>query len=430
MNTSDFQSPIGFRPSEIKALVNREIVEQHAEEAAFLWIQRDNAVVAPNYSLKDLAELDERVEANIDGLRLAGEIGWKICKDALDLQEPGEVFTAGVLAFESKDKQRIDKVLDAACFDLELTRALISALGWMSFEQIKDFLKDFMVSERSQICRMSIAAFAAHRIDPGPALFQAISDQDAQLRARALKAAGQIGRADLLNTILPMTSDPDESCRFFAAWSAARLGDRSNSVLSVLRQLAEASGSYSERALNMALRCMALQQAKDWYRQLKGNPGHQRLAAIGAGIIGDPDLVEDLIAIMDIDELARVAGESFSMITGVDLEGGDLDRDARKGFDSGPSEEPEDEDVEMDPDEDLLWPAPEPVSKWWQEHRKDFRPNVRYLGGKEINAASFKDSLKRGHQHRRAAVALEMAIREPLKPLFETRAPGKRQLKA
>jgi len=42
-------------------------VEQHAEEAAFLWLLRDAAVQAPHYSLKDMADMDERVEAHMVG---------------------------------------------------------------------------------------------------------------------------------------------------------------------------------------------------------------------------------------------------------------------------------------------------------------------------------------------------------------------------
>jgi hypothetical protein len=46
-----------------------EIIDQHAEEAAFLWLRRDAAVHQPHYDIEDLAELDERVEAHLDGLR-------------------------------------------------------------------------------------------------------------------------------------------------------------------------------------------------------------------------------------------------------------------------------------------------------------------------------------------------------------------------
>jgi uncharacterized protein (TIGR02270 family) len=428
MNTPRFLRPIGFRPSVISAMVNREVIEQHAEEASFLWTQRDNATFAPNYSLNDLAGLDERIEANIDGLRIAGEIGWEICEEALDLKGPGEVFTAGGLALESKNKVRITKVLEIALSDPELTRAIVSALGWIAFNHVNGFIENSLASERGEIRRIGIAACAVRRIDPGPAIIKAILDQDAQLRARALKAAGELGRVNLLNVILPITSDPDESCHFFANWSAARLGDWSNSVLSALRQIAEAGGFYAERALDIALRCMELQQAKDWYQQLRNHPEHQRLAAIAAGVIGDPDLVKDLITLMAKEEFARVAGESISMITGVDLEYEELDGAAPEDFKSGPSEEPIDEDIEMDQDEDLPWPMPEFVSKWWQKHRRDFRPGVRYLAGKEISAESLKYSLSWGNQRQRTAAALELAIGEPNRSLFEVRAPWKHQV--
>jgi uncharacterized protein (TIGR02270 family) len=80
----------------------RTKVEQHAEEAAFLWRLRDAAVQAPHYTLKDLAELDDRVEAHLDGLRVAGDEGWEISLEGLRYEEHGEVFAASVLAFEHK----------------------------------------------------------------------------------------------------------------------------------------------------------------------------------------------------------------------------------------------------------------------------------------------------------------------------------------
>jgi hypothetical protein len=78
-----------------------EIISQHSEESSLLWLLRDSAVYEPHYKLSDLAKLDDRVEAHIDGLRIAGDEAWKICKEALAWEEAGELFTASVLAFES-----------------------------------------------------------------------------------------------------------------------------------------------------------------------------------------------------------------------------------------------------------------------------------------------------------------------------------------
>src|SRR6187200_2798258 len=90
------------------------VIEQHAEEAAVLWLLRDAAVWAPHYNLSELAHLDGRVEAHIDGLRIAGEAGWEICKEALGHEEAGEVFAAAILACESGDDKRVQMVSEVA----------------------------------------------------------------------------------------------------------------------------------------------------------------------------------------------------------------------------------------------------------------------------------------------------------------------------
>jgi hypothetical protein len=43
-------------------MIIEDIVTQHEEDAAFLWLLRDSAAVHdPHYDLKDLSELDNRV---------------------------------------------------------------------------------------------------------------------------------------------------------------------------------------------------------------------------------------------------------------------------------------------------------------------------------------------------------------------------------
>jgi len=46
------------------------------------------------------------------------------------------------------------------------------------------------------------------------------------------------------------------------------------------------------------------------------------------------------------------ASEALSLITGLDIANEDLEQDAPEGFEAGPTERPEDEDVSLDPDEE------------------------------------------------------------------------------
>src|SRR5436190_10109516 len=113
------------------------ILSRHAEEASFLWLLRANAVHQPHYSLKDRAKLDGRVDAHLDGLRIAGPDGWKVCEEELKWEEAGEFFTAGVLAFESGDRTRIAKLAELIEAAPLAANGLISALGWVGLTRAR-----------------------------------------------------------------------------------------------------------------------------------------------------------------------------------------------------------------------------------------------------------------------------------------------------
>lgn len=149
----------------------------------------------------------------------------------------------------------------------------------------------------------------------------------------------------------------------------------------------------------------------------------------GYGAMGDPMSVPWLIQMLKVPELARVAGESFTMITGVDIAYEDLEGEWPEGFEAGPTENAEDEDVEMDSDEDLAWPEPELIQEWWSKNKTNFRDGTRYLYGKPISEQQCQQVLRYGYQRQRAAAAIELAMMRPGQPLFEVRAPGFRQQK-
>jgi uncharacterized protein (TIGR02270 family) len=430
MATAATERPIGFRPWEISAMVNREVVEQHAEDAAFLWFSRDRAVRAPHYYLKDLMRLDQRVEANVDGLRVAGPAGWELAVEAMKQEAPGELFAAAVLGFESRNPQRIDSILNLSSKAAPLSRAAISALGWMRFDDAKPILDPLLRSDRAELRRIAIAGYAVHRVDSGEALRQALSDGDLPVQNQAFEAAAQLGRTDLVHSIVRIISSKDETSRFYSAWSAAKLGLRDRDVTDALRMVAEAGHAHAEPAFHMALRCLRLNESHPWLSAMLKDPGRQRFGVIGMGVVGDPAWVSELIGYMQTEPVSRVAGEAFSMITGADLRYLDLDRPKPDTFEASANDDPNDTDVGMDPDEDLPWPAPERVRQWWEQHEHEFQPGARYLRGKLIEPVGLIDALKNGYQRQRAAAALELGLLRPSDPLFEVRAPGRRQMEA
>ena len=398
------------------------VIEQHAEEAAFLWLIRSGAIGAPHYSLADLARLDGRVEAHLDGLRIAGEHGWSCCLQALGADEPaGEVFAASVLAFEAGVPERIAQILKAAAKAPGLHRPVISALAWLPPDRARAHAEKLFASTDPLHRRIAVAAWAIHGQDPGAPLVAATRDADPGVLARAIRALGELGRAEISVLAASRMTHEDASVRFAGAWSAALLGKYPNAIVA-LQKIAETEPARARRAADLALRRMDPKAGAAWLAKLL-----PRLAVIGAGVVGDPALVPGLFERMKDPKLARAAGEAFSMITGADLAFEDLDGNAPEGFEAGPTEDPKDDNVELDPEENLPWPKLEAVAKWWEGRRAGMRSGTRHLCGKPIEAAWVQKVLRHGKQSQRAAAALELAILIPAKPLFEVRAPGYRQ---
>ena len=225
-------------------------------------------------------------------------------------------------------------------------------MGWVPFSQAEAHARTLLASESAVLRRVGLAAFAAHRQNPGEALRAAVHDSDPVLLARACKAVGELGRLDLVPEAGRALSSDNAEVRFWAAWSVALLNG-SPSVLSVLQTIAEARGPRQAQALKLAMRRLAPADAKAWQKKLSQRPELMRLAIIAVGHLGDPELIPRLIQQMKPLPLARVAGEAFTIITGVDLAYQDLEHKPPEDFQAGPTENPEDENVEMDPDDNL-----------------------------------------------------------------------------
>lgn len=401
-------------------MVNTPVVSRHAEEAAFLWTLRNRAVTEPHYTLKDLAALDERVEAHLDALKIAGDTGWQLSSENLVNDGPGEMFAVAVVAFSAGDRARMLAALNAGTASAKTRPGLVSALGWLDFVAVSPWIARLLEAKSPLHRSVAIAASAIHRRDPGLALIAAIDDADPTLRARALRAAGELKRHDLEGPLREHLKDKDDACRFWAAWSSTLNGVGAG--LATLTSWFERDDAFTYRALQLGLRALTLEDSRQWVSRLAKEPAHERAAVIGAGVVGDPASIPWLIRRLEVPELARLAGEAFSMITGADLSFDDLDRDAPA---SEASDEVSIEEVlDLNYESNLRWPSPELIQQWWEKNGHAFSPGGRYLTGGPITPPAARKVLVSGKQRQRAAAALELALLDPNQVLYEVRARG------
>jgi uncharacterized protein (TIGR02270 family) len=406
-------------------VIIEHIVSQHAEESAFLWLLRDSAIREPHYDLKDLDELESRISAHLDGLHVAAAEAWPFCEAGLKQAEVGEVFTAAYVALDQANEAWLNQTLAVVEENPQTLRGLVSALGWLPQQKLQGFVVNWLKSDQPLYRLIGLSACSIQRVDCGGYLKQGVQDGDLAVCARALRNIGEMRRKDLLPQVTEQLVNEDRSCRFWAAWSATLLGDQKG--LNGLSEFYADQDGFQQRALALGLRVMDRAQAVSWVRDHAKAKGYERAIIEAIATIGDPVSIPWLISMMDNPDYSRLAAESFASITGLDLAYDDMDTDQPDGFESGPTESPKDETVDMDPDEELVWPDQLKISDWWSRHQNRFNNGGRYLNGAQITREQCLTVLKNGYQRQRRAAAMELAIFEQQQPLFNTSATAKRQ---
>jgi uncharacterized protein (TIGR02270 family) len=399
--------------------------EQYAEEAPFLWHQRAHAVNAPNYSPQQFADLDERLEAHIDGLRVAGDEGWKLAAAAVENGGAEDFFLAAVLALEAQDG-RFDALIERAKRLHEVVPGLTSSLGWVDPKFLTRLVQALLEDPSPFKQMLGIATCAEHRKDAGRWLESYMTSQAAGVRTRALRAAGELGRTDLLPQILAALRDSKQEARFWAAWSGVILGDRA-SALEALKTYALRSGIHKMQALQLSLMAMDLDGGHQLLQQLPETPDTDRLQIIGAGHLGNTRYVPWLLERMKQPWLARVAAEAFVNITGADFNLDQLEAPPPDDFEDGPTEDPDDENVEVPEDIALPWPDLERIKLWWERNQARFDVKRRLFLGSPPSNEHCLNVLKEGFQRQRVAAALHLCLLKPGTVLFNTAAPAWRQ---
>lgn len=405
------------------------VVMQHVEEAAHLRHVRSVLVRAPHVRLLQLGRLDERIAAHLDGIAVAGAYGAGLVQQALERPATGEIFTATVGAIADRDVERLDKLL-AITEALPASRAgLLSAFGWVSASDLQGTTRALLQAPQPWRREVGLATCAMHGVDPRAALDTALRDGDAALRARALRVAGICGRRDLADACLAALADGDARWAVEAAWAALLLGHRAEAVHALEAHALDAGLAQGLRltSLRALLKVLAPPRAHALLAALAKDPAQVRFLIQGIAIAGDPHHVPWLIAQMADLQLARLAGEAFSFITGLDLAYLDLERKPPENVQFGPTDDPDDDNVAMDEDDSLPWPDPEKISAWWHANGHRFAPGTRYFMGERPSPSHCLGVLKTGFQRQRMAAAEHLCLLQPGTPLFNVAAPTWRQ---
>jgi uncharacterized protein (TIGR02270 family) len=400
------------------------VLQQHLDDAQGLHATRSVLVRAPHVRLHQLQRLDERLAASLDGLAVAGDHARARCVAALENPTPGSVFVAAVVAIEGRDAGLTGRLLALAEALPEARAGLVSAFDWVPAGSLRGIIKSLIDSPSLLHREIGWTTCVLHGVEPGTSMDTAV--QDAATPARVLRLAARCGRTDLLPALLKLLEDADPERVVEAACAALLLGDR-QAAPQALSALGRTPGVLDDAAVGLLVRSQPMEQTHALLRALSQDAARVRTLIRATGMGGDPHHVPWLIKQMSDAKLARLAGESFSLVTGLDLAQLDLDGAAFENGRGGPSDAQEDDDVAMDEDDGLPWPDPQRIAAWWQSNGHRFTAGVRHFMGEPPSTAHCLSVLRGGFQRQRLAAAEYLCLLNPGTPLFHAGAPAWRQ---
>lgn len=396
------------------------IIEQYAIDGAFLWLLRSQTLNSTLYTVDDLAELDQRICGHLEGLQTAGELAWDICQQQLQYEEAGETFIAAVYAFQNGDSAKIKFVCETALPNPQMRKGLISAMGWIDEPTANFWINRFLTVADPNYLYLGLAASSVRRHDPSHLLTKLFTNKNLseqpEVHSRALRLIGEIKRSDLIPALNQAMEIKDKSIQFWANWSAAFLGNAA--AVNNLKPYILQDNEFKDKALAMAFNLLPVTEARKWISEIASDMTQNRTVITTTAILGDPHAIGWLIQQMNRPLYARLAGLSFNIITGIDLEQANLHKVVDQQIPN--TDEKDFEDEAEDVDSDLPWPDPIKVKAYWEQQGQSLQIGQRYFMGQPVESTILKQVITTGNQFQRNAAALKHALTNPDEVLLNT----------
>jgi len=363
-----------------------DIVEEHLDEAEFLWGMWEHSLRSSRYTLDAVARGPERrLLAHIDALLANGpEVAPRLLVPALAGGPPERVSAAAAALLASPDPAGAAAVLDA-WYDAPAQRpALARALARAERPDLLPLLRA-QLADPAQV--LATAELLVARGEPlGPALAPLLAGEDPAARALALRA-------------LPDEPDPAAHMQALIAGLFTEQPEVLDAAITAGARLglelawARARDRAQERHGGASLLLLALRGAPADYPLLLtalGLPKRRAAALWALAFLGLPEVVDASLELLEDRKVGHLAGELFTIVTGVDLR------------DAGLAAPAEERVQKLFTAEDEL-PRAEPLAvlQWWLKHRGQFRDGQRYLAGAPYSREAVRAALERGPMRRR-----------------------------
>ncbi|WP_049631875.1 HEAT repeat domain-containing protein [Cellvibrio sp. pealriver] len=318
------------------------IVEQHVEEAAFCWLRREDSLWSPNINLNQFYRIEQRLDANLEGLRLAVDTAWPYALQRMNRwQTADELFAASYIAIQTGRDEQLHAIAKVVKSNSSSSAGLSSALQWtlllgdkekaitaiQFFWQLSDSLKNALICTALQIPEMNTDFL----------LTMAIKSSNLSLRIKALEAIGQYQLSDYIPALMNALNDNEPLCQLAASASLAILGrpEHQQKTVNLIPRLGK-----NERLKYLLTWCITSSEQSFEHSLPTFNTSTSLRDYIWANAFrGTSSAVERLIILLDHKIAAPLAAYAIHHITGINLDSFDDIREIQSDADTRDDQE-------------------------------------------------------------------------------------------
>lgn len=359
-----------------------ELLVTHAEELSFLWERRCRVLYSPLALVREIGDLAERMEAHVQGLRVAPDAALELLRPQLCDCGRGESFAAayGILrggaagaavvqdAFAAAKGESLNGIGDAMC----MAHRVIDP----------DWLTVMVAQADAAVAVAAAGVLAAQaRLDPAlPRLATLLTDDDPAICAAAWRI---VARADPVTCPVPrpfIEGMNHEQADVRSAAVGAALWRAEPWAVGGIRKIAQDGDEVGWQWLSAVGGASDLPQIAQAIGELKRGTGRLALA----GRFGHPSLLPRVVDEMTTTDVATAAsaGAVFARITGFNVQGW------RATLPVGADADEFDREFA----EQVWLPDATKASRLLQAHRQRWDAGVRWCQGREISTRLDRDS--------------------------------------
>lgn len=404
-----------------------DVLEEHLDEAEFRWLQWERALEAPDFTLDETATREERLLAHLEALEDESALD-TVLRPAFDSEEALRVSAA---TYALLGLGQVDEVLMRMRGAEAPTRAaILRALEVSDAPGLAPRLLELLKLEDTVLQAAVLETLAFRQAAPVEVLARFFTHDEPRARVAALRGAPSLPEETVRRHLPALLDSAHPGIR--AAAMEAGLASGVRLAWDACRKAVQAPGAHAREA--MVLLALGGDEAEaSLLVDLLESAELCAHALWALGFSGRVPAMEACLRNLAVPEVARLAGEAFSAMTGLRLEG---------AFAVPPGERPEDEPEPPEeqesldanwvlrPEDDLPWPDVAAVKDWWAQNRARFVKGTRYLQGQPFSGPVLVAALESSPMRRRHVLARELTIRTRGQHRIPTRAFTHRQREA